>query len=173
MNFRNKNEGDYMADSKWQQVKIRIPEIKNWIIHYDASEKDIYTRLGISKNTWIKYKREYGILSAALFEARKYAAESMLPDLTNQMLKVALGYEEKGAEVVTLEVIDEDGNAKVSRKTIDKKYPPSESALWKLMKHYSKDTKNPFVDSPAELILKKQRLELDKKALKIKEENDW
>jgi hypothetical protein len=173
MNFRNKNEGEHMADSKWQQVKIRIPEIKNWIIHYDANEKEIYTRLGISKNTWIKYKREYGILSAALFEARKYAATALLPELSNSMLKIALGYEEKAAEVVTLEIIDEKGNAKVSRKTIDRKYPPSESAAWKLMKHYSKDTKHPYVDNPAELILKKQRLELDKKALKIKEENDW
>jgi hypothetical protein len=162
-----------MADSKWQQVKIRIPEIKNWIIHTNATETQIYTRLGISKNTWIKYKREYGILSAALFEARKYRGQVLVPELYDAMLKLALGYEEKEAEVTENEVLNEKNEIKVTRKIVHKKYPPSESAAWKLLKHYTKNSKDPVTDNPMDHQLKVKKLELEKKAQKIKEDNDW
>ena len=162
-----------MADSKWNQVRIRLDEIRNWIIYEGASEKDIYTRLQISKNSWIKYKREYGILSATLFEARKYKGQMLIPRLVQTLEKLAFGFEEKEAEVTITENIDEDENVTVTKKTVHKKYPPSESAAWKLLKNFSKDTKDPFMDQPLDHKLKEKKLKLEEKALKLKEENDW
>lgn len=173
MNLCNKIKGDDMADSKWNQVKNRLDEIKQWIIYNGATEKDIYTRLQISKNTWIKYKREYGILSATLFEARKYKGKILVPLLAEAMIKLALGYEEKEAEVTENQTIDEEGEVKLTKKIVHKKYPPQESAAWKLLKHYTKDSKDPFMDQPMDHKLKEKRLELDKKVQKIKEEKDW
>lgn len=162
-----------MAESKWNQVKNRMDEIRNWIVHFNATEKEIYTRLQISKNTWIKYKREYGILSTTLFEARKYKGQVASEMMVEILFKLANGFEEREAEVTENQVLNEDGDIKVTKKVVHKKYPPSESAVWKLLKHYSKHLKDPFTDSPMELKIKEKRLELDRKAQKIKEENNF
>lgn len=162
-----------MTDSKWNLVRNRLDEIKNWIIYENATEKEIYTRLQVSKNSWIKYKREYGILTVTLFEARKYRGQLLVPRLAQNLEKIAFGFEEKFAEVVENEILNEDGEIKVTKRTVHKKYPPSESATWKLLKHYSKDLKNPFMDQPHDHRLKEKKLELEKKALKLKEDNDW
>ena len=162
-----------MADSKWNQVRIRLDEIRNWIIYEGASEKDIYTRLQISKNSWIKYKREYGILSATLFEARKYKGQILVPRLVQTLEKLAFGFEEKEAEVTENETLNEQGDIKVTKKIVHKKYPPSESAVWKLLKNYSRNLKEPFMDQPLDHRLKEKKLELERKAQKLKEDNDW
>lgn len=162
-----------MADSKWNQVRIRLDEIRNWIIYEGASEKDIYTRLQISKNSWIKYKREYGILSATLFEARKYKGQILVPRLVQTLEKLAFGFEEKEAEVTENETLNEQGEIKVTKKIVHKKYPPSESAVWKLLKNYSRNLKEPFMDQPLDHRLKEKKLELERKAQKLKEDNDW
>jgi len=162
-----------MADSKWNQVRIRLDEIRNWIIYEGASEKDIFTRLQISKNSWIKYKREYGILSATLFEARKYKGQILIPRLVQTLEKLAFGFEEKEAEITENDTLDEEGKVRIIRKIVHKKYPPSESAVWKLLKNYSRNLKEPFMDQPLDHRLKEKKLELEKKALKLKEDNDW
>ena len=173
MNLLNKIKGDGMADSKWYLVKNRLDEIKNWIIYENATEKDIYTRLQISKNSWIKYKREYGILTVTLFEAKKYKGQMLVPRLAQNLEKIAFGFEERDAEIIENETLNENGEIKVTKRTVHKKYPPSESATWKLLKHYSKNLKDPFTDQPLELRLKEKRLEMDKKAQQLKEDNDW
>lgn len=162
-----------MADSKWNQVRIRLDEIRNWIIYEGASEKDIFTRLQISKNSWIKYKREYGILSATLFEARKYKGQILIPRLVQTLEKLAFGFEEKEAEITETDTRTEEGEFRIIRKIVHKKYPPSESAAWKLLKNYSRNLKEPFMDQPLDHRLKEKKLELEKKALKLKEDNDW
>ncbi len=173
MNLCNEIKGDGMADSKWNLVKNRLDEIKNWIIYESATEKDIYTRLQISKNSWIKYKREYGILTATLFEAKKYKGQILVPRLVQTLEKLAFGFTEHEAEITENEILNEDGEIKITRKIVHKKYPPSESAAWKLLKNYSRDTKHPFLDQPLDHRLKEKKLELEVKAQKLKEDNDW
>jgi len=162
-----------MADSKWNQVRIRLDEIRNWIIYEGATEKDIYTRLQISKNSWIKYKREYGILSSTIFEARKYKGQLLVPRLVQTLEKLAFGYQELDAEITENDVIDENHNLKIIKKRVHKKYPPSESAIWKLLKNYSRNLKEPFMDQPLDHILKEKKLKLEKEIQKFKEDNDF
>ena len=47
------------APSKYEtNVKSRFDEIREWL-ELGATEKEIYTNLKISKDSWIDYKKKY------------------------------------------------------------------------------------------------------------------
>lgn len=82
--------GDDMAKSKWLQVLERIENglVEAWA-RDGLIDEEIAKRLGISRDTFYKYKKEYAVFSEALKKGKEvvdYAVESAL-------LKRALGYE--------------------------------------------------------------------------------
>lgn len=91
-----------------------------------ASEKEIYSSLGISSSTWIKYKKSNPEIQEALNEGYKYS----LKNVEAALYKAAVGYE---FEEVT-EERDSKGNMVIT-KVVKKKAQPNVSAIMNILKN--------------------------------------
>ncbi len=159
-----------MAKSKWYKIENRLDEIYNWI-KKGKFEYEIVKLLGISKPTWEKYKKENNKLAELMYRAKLKRSESLIPELETALVKVALGYEEE-SEVREEQSKDDEGNVTIKKVTIRKKYAPNVNAINTLLKNFtrSKPKGQKWADEPAELDIKEEKLELEKKAAKMKEE---
>ncbi len=83
-------------------------EINEWL-EIGATEKEIYSNLGICKDTWIRYKNDYSELSDLIKNSRKVP----VMQIKKAMLKRAVGfqYEEKKVTTQYVEFDDEFINA--------------------------------------------------------------
>ncbi|MFH2116755.1 MAG: hypothetical protein ABII85_01785 [Bacillota bacterium] len=162
-----------MSDSKWKLIQNRLDEIKNWVQFEGLKEYEIIERIGISKTTWEKYKKERGILTFTLHEARKERGYRLVPKLLDALERVALGYEQKEAEVVETDDMDKNGDVVIRKKVTNKIYPPNVDAISRLLKNLTKDFKDPWTDQPMDIKIKEKRLELDKKAQQLRKNKDW
>lgn len=98
-----------MAKSKYEtHVAPRLEEIKDWCRN-GATDKEIWERLGISKDSFYEYKKNISDFSDSLKKVKDYVDA----EVENALLKRALGY---SYEEVTQEV-DEKGKKKIKKVT--------------------------------------------------------
>lgn len=168
-NAKTKSRG---APNKYQShVKARFDDIKEWL-ELGASEKEIYSNLGISKDTWIKYKSEYIELSDLIKNGRK----SPIIQIKKAMLKRAVGFQYEEKKVTTQKVELDDGGTMIPAKVIKteittKTALPDVAAGLVLLQHWDTDEKGQtkWSRDPASLELKKKELELKEKQA----EEEW
>lgn len=162
------------APSKYEsKVKSRFDEIKEWL-EVGATEKEIYTNLGICKDTWIRYKIDYIELSDLIKNSRK----NPVIQIKKAMLKRAVGfqYEEKKVTTQMIKFKDEalgEIPAQVIRTEVTTKTAlPDPAAGLILLQHWDLDDKGhtKWSRDPANRELKKEELEFKKKQL---EEESW
>lgn len=158
-----------MAKSKWYKIEPFLPKIKQWI-RKGVYEYQIIERLKISKPTWEKYKKTNPELATIIREAKLLRHDDLIPDLENALLKVALGYTESEAEVREEHSKDDEGNVTIKKVVVTKTYGPDAKAASILLQNLTRDKDKKFSNNPAELDIKKEKLELEKKAAKMKEE---
>ena len=77
-----------MAKSKWDDVKDKLFLVENWT-RDGLTDKQIASNLGISEDTFYKYKKEHSEFSESL----KKGKEVVDYEVENALLKRALGYE--------------------------------------------------------------------------------
>lgn len=157
------------APSKYEtNVKSRFDEIREWL-ELGATEKEIYTNLKISKDSWIDYKKKYTELTELIKKSRK----SPVNEIKAAMLKRAKGFQYEEKKVITQRIEYEDGDviipAKLVRTEITTKTAlPDTAAGLVLLQHWAKD--EGWTRDPQSLELKKKELELKEKKL---EEESW
>ena len=106
-----------MAKSKWEQVKDKLTLVEGWA-RDGLKDKQIANNLGISKDTFYKYKKNYPDFSDTL----KKGKEIIDYEVENALLKRALGYE----YTETTKEIKENGNKII--KKITKQVAPDVTA---------------------------------------------
>lgn len=154
------------APSKYEtHVKNRFDEITKWI-KLGATEKEIYKNLGISKDTWIKYKNE----NVELFDLLKKGRMKPVEEIKAAMLKRAKGFQYEEKKVIIERIEYNNGEIimparKVRTETTTKTALPDVAAGLVLLKHWDKDEngKAKWTGDPASLEIKKKELELKEK----------
>lgn len=162
------------APSKYEScVKSRFDEIAEWL-ELGATEKEIYTNLGIGKDSWIEYKRKYNELADLIKNGRK----NPVIQIKKAMMKRAIGFQYEEKKVVTQRVEFDDGSglkipAKVIRTEITTKTAlPDAAAGLILLQHWdlNEDGSTKWSRDPASRELKKEELEFKKKQA---EDENW
>lgn len=155
--------------SKYEaNVKSRFDEIREWL-ELGATEKEIYTNLKISKDSWIDYKKKYTELTELIKKSRK----NPVNEIKAAMLKRAKGFQYEEKKVITQRIEYEDGEIVVPAKLIrtevtTKTALPDVAAGLILLQHWAKD--EGWTRDPQSLELKKRELELKEKQA---EDNNW
>jgi len=158
-----------MAKSKWPLIQKYLPQIKAWIAK-GVYEYQIIEKIGITKPTWEKYKKENKELREIVDSGKFLREYELIPTLQNALVKIALGYTEDQAEVKETHNMDENGKVSIHKVITKKTYPPDREAVVKLLKNFTRDKVRPFDDNPADLDIKRKKLEMEEKAEKIKVE---
>ena len=157
------------APSKYEtNVKSRFDEIKEWL-ELGATEKEIYTNLKISKDSWIEYKKKYTELTELIKKSRK----SPVNEIKAAMLKRAKGFQYEEKKIVTERIEYDDGETiiparKIRTEVTTKTALPDTAAGLVLLQHWAKD--EGWTRDPQSLELKKKELELKEKKI---EEESW
>lgn len=151
------------APGKYEtHVKSRFNEIEEWL-SLGATEKEIWSNLGIHKSTFYDYKAKYKEFSDLLKKGRKKPVE----EIKAAMLKRAKGFQYEEKKVVIQRIKFEDENlgeipAKIIREEITTKTAlPDTVAGLVLLQHWAKD--EGWTRDPQSLELKKKELELKEK----------
>ncbi len=162
-----------MSYAKLKIIEDNYENIISWLVD-GWSYTQIYKALDISKATWYKYLKERGMLTAAVAEAREKRMKTVVPQLKEVLLNAALGYTLENAEVVEVDKQSEEGKTFVSVKRITKKIPPNPDVAERLLEQYTKDLpkKQRYVRDPHNMNLKEKRLDMERKAAKMKAEKD-
>lgn len=161
------------APSKYDYVKSRFDEIKEWL-ELGATEKEIWTNLGIHKSTFYDYKARHKEFSDLIKNSRKKPVIA----IKKAMMKRAVGFQYEEKKVITQKIVIDgvDGDkipAKLIRtETTTKTALPEVAAGLVLLKHWDKDENGNSIwtTDPASLELKKEELELKKK---VAENETW
>lgn len=95
-----------MAKSKWDTVKDKLILVEGWA-RDGLTDEQIAHNLGISKDTFYRYKKQYPDFSDTL----KKGKEVVDFEVENALLKRALGYEYE--EVTTERVAEKDEKGKM------------------------------------------------------------
>ena len=132
-------------------IKPRFDEIAEWLRN-GATEKQIYTNLGIDKDTFYKYKRSKTEFSDLLKRGR----ESLVIQLRSALIKKALGYTYTETKRYTK---IEDGKPVQYAEDTTKTAHPDVAALNLCLKNYDPDD---WANDPQLLKLKEKELELRK-----------
>ena len=157
------------APSKYEtHVKSRFNEISEWL-SLGATEKEIWTNLGIHKSTFYDYKSKYKEFSDLLKKGRKKPVE----EIKAAMLKRAKGFQYEETKTVIERIEFDDGEIvvparKVRTEVTTKTALPDVAAGLVLLKHWDKESG--WTTDPQSLELKKKELELKEKKL---EEESW
>ena len=155
------------APSKYEtHVKSRFDEISGWL-SLGATEKEIWTNLGIHKSTFYDYKSKHKEFSDLLKNGRKKPVN----EIKAAMLKRAKGFQYEETKIITQKIVidGEDGipiPAKVIKTEVTTKTAlPDVAAGLVLLKHWDKDEngKAKWTSDPASLEIKKKELELKEK----------
>lgn len=158
-----------MQNKYYSHVKDRFDDIKKWL-ELGWTEKQIYKELGVSKDSWCKYKRTYSDLTDFLKKARRKPVE----EIKSAMLKRATGFQYQETKITTQQIEYDDGSgvivpAKVIKTEVIKKTAlPDVGAGLVLLQHWDKEQE--WSRDPANLKLKKKELELKAKQV---EESQW
>lgn len=112
-----------MAKSKWEDVKSKLFLIECWA-RSGLSDEQIANNLGISKDTFYKYKREYIDFSDTL----KKGKEVVDFEVENALLKRAMGYEYEEKTFETKYDEKQEKFVEVLTKKVTKQVPPDTTA---------------------------------------------
>lgn len=147
-------KGKYETD-----IKPRFDEITHWL-RSGASEKQIYENLGITKDTFYRYKRNYKEFSDLLKNGR----QALVMQLRNTLIKKAMGFEYTEVKQYARE---ENGNKVTYVEKTTKTALPDVAALNLCLKNYDPDN---WANDPQALKMKEKELELRRE---IAEKDDW
>lgn len=161
------------APSKYEtHVRSRFSEITEWL-EIGASEKEIYNNLGVSKDSWIEYKKKYTELSDLIKDSRK----NPIIQIKKAMLKRAVGFQYEEKKVTTQKIELDDGGTMIPAKVIKteittKTALPDVAAGLVLLQHWdlNDDGSSKWSRDPANRELKEKELKLKEK---LAEENNW
>lgn len=150
--------------TKWESTILPHKDDVLKLFDAGASEFQVYTALGISKDAWINAKKLHPELEEWIAQARC----KIVGQLKSALLKRALGfeYDEEITEIRQDE--DADGNPIGKKYTYTRKLhhvsPPDSNAIYGCLKMF--DVENEKYDVQAKAIaLKKDELEMKKKLL--------
>lgn len=123
------------------------------------TEKEISEELGVSQQSFEKYKKEHPELRDRLINARK----KKIRQIKSSLMRRAEGFHETETKTVI-----KDENGKVTRivEQVDKYYPPDVGAIHLWLKNNDSEWRN---DDETTVGLKRAKLELEK--LKAEAEN--
>ena len=141
-------------------VKPRFDDILRWL-RSGATEEQIYKNLGISEETFYKYKREISEFSEVL----KKGKESLVEHLRGVLMKKADGFEYKETKKITKYkegVLVEETTEEYTKQAL-----PDVAAANLLLKNYDKDN---WSNDPRSDELKREELELRRKNF---EKENW
>ena len=143
-----------------QFIRPKLDQIRKWKAE-GKEDREIYDMLGISHNTFYRYKREIDEFRDTLNDAYEEHIKSETPKLYNTLEKRAHGfyYTETRRTIVDGEVVKEEEHTKYC--------PPDVAALNLLLKNYDAER---WANDPQMIELRKKELELKEKAL---EKDDW
>lgn len=147
-------KGKYETD-----IKPRFDEITHWL-RSGASEKQIYENLGITKDTFYRYKRNY----KEFYDLLKNGRQALVMQLRNTLIKKAMGFEYTEVKQYARE---ENGNKVTYVEKTTKTALPDVAALNLCLKNYDPDN---WANDPQALKMKEKELELRRE---IAEMDDW
>lgn len=142
------------------RIKPRFSEVLKWLEN-GATEKQIYENLGVSRDVFYKYKREYKEFQDLIKNGRK----SLVLQLRGALVKKALGF--SYVETKTVKTKDENGENIERIETTVKTAMPDVAALNLCLKNYDPDN---WANDPQALKLKREELELRRE---IADRDDW
>ena len=160
-----------MAKKKLDIITDNLEQIGQWI-EEGLFEKNIFPRLGLSKPTWEKYKKESTELCEVLSKSREKRNANLVPELQNLMLKMARGYTDTQSVIEETTKIDDEGRTEIVKKVVSKTYPPNIGAIQICLKNYTRDDPAPWTDNPQGDKLKKMKQALDERLAEDKL-NGW
>lgn len=147
-------KGKYETD-----IKPRFDEITHWL-RSGASEKQIYENLGITKDTFYRYKRNY----KEFYDLLKNGRQALVMQLRNTLIKKAMGFEYTEVKQYARE---ENGNKVTYVEKTTKTALPDVAALNLCLKNYDPDN---WANDPQALKMKEKELELRRE---MAEKDDW
>lgn len=133
-------------------IKPRFDDILKWL-RSGATEEQICKNLGISQQTFYKYKQENTEFSEFLIKGR----QNLVEQLRGALIKKALGFDYSESKVTTKVV---DGQEQTTTEITTKAALPDVAALNLCLKNY--DPEN-WANDPQALKLKEKELELKQK----------
>ena len=133
-------------------IKPRFDDILKWL-RSGATEEQICKNLGISQQTFYKYKQENTEFSEFLIKGR----QNLVEQLRGALIKKALGFDYNESNVITKVV---DGQEQTTTEITTKAALPDVAALNLCLKNY--DPEN-WANDPQALKLKEKELELKQK----------
>lgn len=142
-----------------QKILLNKKNIKS-MFEQGATEKQVYKWLGISADTFYRWKKQYPELSELCKEAR----QKLISDLRGKLVERAMGYSYTEIKTVTKIV---DGVKQEVTETYNKQALPDVAALNLCLKNYDKEN---WANDPQMLDLKKEENEIRRKKA---EADDW
>ena len=134
-------------------IKPHFDDILKWL-RSGATEEQISKNLGISQQTFYKYKQEY----TEFLDLLKKGRENLVEQLRGALIKKALGFEYKESKRI---INFEDGNEIiVHTEEYTKQALPDVAAANLLLKNYDKEN---WSNDPRNDELKREEFELKKK----------
>ena len=125
-----------------------------------ATEKQVIKWLGISADTFYRWKKQYPELSELCKEAR----QKLISDLRGKLVERAMGYSYTESKIV-IKIVD--GVKQEVAETYNKQALPDVAALNLCLKNYDKEN---WANDPQMLDIKKQETEIKRKKA---EADDW
>lgn len=150
-------------------VKPRFDEIAEWL-ESGATEKEVAENLGINKSVLCKYKNQYKELNDLVKNSRKKPVQAIKAAL----FKRAIGFHYTEKKVIRKQIVLDGEDEQsipatlVQTEEYTKNALPDPTAAMMLLKHWDKEEE--WTSDPASLKIKKEELELKKKAA---ESEDW
>ena len=132
-------------------VAPKLADVRKWV--QVMSEEEIARKLGVSKNSFTKYKKEHEELKTALQDGKR----ELVKDLKDSLKKKAKGFRYKETKTTTK---DEDGVITTITEVFDRYAPPDTGAIHLLLKNLDPEWRN---DDKPTMDLKREKMELDKK----------
>ena len=132
-------------------VAPKLADIKRWI--QSMSEEEIAKQLGVSKNSFTKYKKEHEELQKALQDGKR----ALVKELKDTLKKKAKGFTYTETKKTTK---NEDGVITEITEVFTKYSPPDTGAIHLLLKNLDPEWRN---DDKQTMDLKREKMTLEKK----------
>ena len=143
-----------MANKYETNVKPNLDKIVKWM--GTLSERQIASKLGVSHQSFINYKKQYPELAEAVVKGQQ--------DLRDELYDT-LKLKAKGYSYIETKIIEDDKNGK-RIETYEKYAQPDTGAIHLLLKNIDPDWHN---DDKPTLDLKRKAQELEEKKLEMRE----
>lgn len=143
-----------MANKYETNVKPNLDKIVKWM--GTLSERQIASKLGVSHQSFINYKKQYSELAEAVVKGQ----QDLRDELYDTLKRKAKGY-----SYIETKIIEDDKNGK-RIETYEKYAQPDTGAIHLLLKNIDPDWHN---DDKPTLDLKRKAQELEEKKLEMRE----